>query len=88
MKRIFAIFLVLTLLLTGCAAPISVADTTQQYTATFLNLFDTVTTIIGRAESEEAFREISKGIHDDLLHYHELFDIFFRDIAGSIFLYH
>ena len=81
MKRIFAIFLVLTLLLTGCAAPIPVADTTRQYTATFLNLFDTVTTIIGRAESEEAFREISQAIHDDLLHYHELFDIY-NDYEG------
>ena len=62
--------------MTGCAAPLPEADTTQQYTATFLTLFDTVTTIIGRAESEEAFREVSQAIHDDLLRYHELFDIY------------
>ena len=75
MKRILGLILALALL-TGCAAPIPEADTTQQYTATFLTLFDTVTTIIGRAESEEAFREVSQAIHDDLLRYHELFDIY------------
>ena len=75
MKRIFALVLVL-LLLAGCAAPAPEANTTQQYTATFLTLFDTVTTIIGRAESEEAFKETSQTIHDDLLRYHELFDIY------------
>ena len=75
MKRIFALILAL-LLLTGCAAPLPEAAATQQYTATFLTLFDTVTTIIGRAESEEAFGEISQAIHDDLEVYHRLFDIY------------
>ena len=81
MKRCFAILLAIAFLLTGCAAPLPAADATQQYTATFLTLFDTVTTIIGRAESEEAFREISQSIHDDLLRYHELFDIY-NDYEG------
>ena len=76
MKRSFAILLILCLLLTGCSAPAAEADTTQQYTATFLNLFDTVTTIIGRAESEEAFQEKTQAIHDDLQFYHERFDIY------------
>ena len=80
MKRVFLLILVV-LLLTGCAAPAAEADTTQQYTATFLTLFDTVTTIIGRAESEEAFRETTQAIHDDLLRYHELFDIY-NDYEG------
>ena len=75
MKRIITLILV-ALLLTGCAAPAQQADTTQQYTATFLTLFDTVTTIIGRAESEEAFKEVSQAIHDDLQYYHERFDIY------------
>ena len=74
MKRIFLLVLVL-LLLTGCGAPAPTAQT-QQYTATFLNLFDTVTTIIGRAEDEAAFRVKTQAIHDDLLCYHELFDIY------------
>ena len=76
MKRSFAILLVLCLLLTGCSAPSPEADTKAQYTATFLNLFDTVTTVIGRAESEEAFQETAQAIHDDLLYYHERFDIY------------
>lgn len=80
MKRIFALILAV-LLLTGCSAPAPAADTKEQYTATFLNLFDTVTTIIGRAESEEAFREMTQGIHDDLLRYHQLFDIY-NDYEG------
>ena len=80
MKRIFALVLVFALL-TGCAAPVRQTDTTQQYTATFLTLFDTVTTIIGRAESEETFREISQSIHDDLQYYHERFDIY-NDYEG------
>ena len=75
MKRSIALILVLVLL-TGCAAPAAVADTTQQYTATFLTLFDTVTTIIGRAENEELFRQKTQVIHDDLKGYHELFDIY------------
>ena len=80
MKRIFALILAV-LLLAGCSAPAPAADTKEQYTATFLNLFDTVTTIIGRAESEEAFREMTQGIHDDLLRYHRLFDIY-NDYEG------
>ena len=75
MKRIFALVLAL-FLLAGCAAPVEQADTTQQYTATFLTLFDTLTTIIGRAESEAVFKEQTQAIHDDLLYYHELFDIY------------
>ena len=75
MKRLSALILVLCLL-TGCAAPVAEVDTTQQYTATFLTLFDTVTTIIGRGENEAVFREKAQAIHDDLLRYHELFDIY------------
>ena len=75
MKRLLSLVLAL-LLLTGCAAPAAQVDNTQQYTATFLTLFDTVTTIIGRAESEEAFKVITQVIHDDLKYYHELFDVY------------
>ena len=61
-------------LLSGCAG--QRAGEQKQYTATFLTLFDTVTTIVGRADSEEEFRATAQTIHDQLLEYHQLFDIY------------
>ena len=74
MKRTFALLLALCCLLFGCT--VSQPDTTRQYTATFLNLFDTVTTIVGRAETEAEFQARAQKIHDELLVYHQLFDIY------------
>lgn len=51
------------------------------YTKTYLNLFDTVTTVMGRGESEETFRETAEDVYDDLLFYHKLFDIY-QDYPG------
>ncbi len=73
------LILALCLLLTGCALPAQ--SEKKQYTATFLELFDTVTTIVGRAESQEEFEQISQNIHDELEHYHQLFDIY-QDYDG------
>ena len=72
MKRVFLLLLVLSLWLSGCAAE----PQQKQYTATFLTLFDTVTTIVGKAESEEAFKAEAQSVHDALLKYHQLFDIY------------
>ena len=72
-KRIFALLLV-GLLLTGCTIPGQ--NTPQRYTATFLDVFDTVTTIVGFADSEEIFTRQAQAIHDELLRYHQLFDIY------------
>ena len=74
MKRLICIALVLCLLLCGCA-PAQTAQN-KRYSASFLTLFDTVTTIVGFAESEEAFSETIQGIHDELEIYHQLFDIY------------
>lgn len=77
MKKL-CLLLCLCLLLSGCTT----ARTEEtQYTATFLELFDTVTTVVGRAESREEFEQISQKIHDDLQHYHQLFDIY-REYEG------
>ena len=84
-KRILSLALALSLLLGGCARPgmgsgLSPSPLTR-YTASFLTLFDTVTTIVGHAESEEAFQKTTQAIHDELLEYHQLFDIY-NDYEG------
>ena len=78
MRRIFVIGLILSLLLTGCALP---EQGEQQHQATFLDLFDTVTVISGMTDSEENFRQRVGQIHDVLLRYHQLFDIY-NDYPG------
>ncbi len=77
MKRLFALLLAVCLL-TGCAAQ---NGGEKKYNATFLTLFDTVTTVVGWAESEEAFMEKAQAVHDALLPYHQLFDIY-NDYEG------
>ena len=74
MKRLLAALLSV-LLLTGCGAAEPTVEK-KQYTATFLTLFDTVTTMVGRAENEEEFRQTAQALHDELLEYHRLFDIY------------
>ena len=72
MKRLFVLLLALSLLLCGCGTQAE----PKQYSATFLTVFDTVTTIVGRDASEEAFTQKTQAVHDDLLRYHQLFDIY------------
>ena len=74
MKR-FLSLLLLACLLTGCASTSPQLEQ-KQYTATFLDVFDTVTTIVGKADSEEAFREKTQELHTQLQEYHQLFDIY------------
>ena len=73
MKRLCALVLVLCLLLCGCTGA---GEEQKQYSATFLTVFDTVTTILGRDSSEAAFTEKAQAVHDELLRYHQLFDIY------------
>ena len=56
-------------ILSGCGR-------TQQYQATYYDLFDTVTSVTGQARSEAAFLQQAQEIHDELLEYHQLFDIY------------
>lgn len=76
-KRLLSLFLI-GLLLTGCAFPGLSQPTSagKKYTATFLDVFDTVTTIVGYDESKEAFEEKTQAIHDELRTFHQLFDIY------------
>ena len=79
MKKLLAV-LTLACLLTGCAAGAAGGKPTV-YESTYLTLFDTVTVIRGRAESQAAFTETAQGIHDTLLRHHQLFDIY-NDYEG------
>ena len=79
MKRLICTILLVCFLLPGCA--VAGKPEQKQYTATFLTLFDTLTTIKGPAESEEAFKETVQTIHDDLERCHQLFDIY-NDYEG------
>lgn len=48
----------------------------QQYQATYYDLFDTMTSVTGYARSEAEFSQQAQEIHDELLEYHQLFDIY------------
>ncbi len=72
MKRLILLILAACLLLPGCNAE----PEQKKYNATYLTLFDTVTTVVGFAESEESFAAQAQKIHDELLVYHQLFDIY------------
>ena len=78
MKRLFGLVLILSLLLCGCTGA---GEEQKQYSATFLTVFDTVTTILGRDVSEDAFSEKAQAVPDELLFYHQLFDIY-NDYEG------
>ena len=79
MKRLLCLLLAVCLLLCGCAEKKEAEY--KQYNATFLNLFDTVTTVVGKAESQEVFSGWAQAVHDELLVYHQLFDIY-HDYEG------
>lgn len=59
-------------LLTGCSQTTS----KQRYSASFLELFDTVTQIIGYTDSKEQFTEYTQLMKDELETYHKLYDIY------------
>ena len=75
MKRLLCGLLLACMLLAGCESGQGIPEK-KQYNATFLTLFDTVTTIVGKADSKEEFQKSAQQIHDSLLEYHQLFDIY------------
>ncbi len=72
MRRLLILALCL-ILLCGCTQP---EKELTKYNATFLDMFDTVTTVVGYAENEESFTAMANGIRSDLQYYHQLFDIY------------
>ncbi len=80
MKKKIALTLIILMALISCTKR-DEAPSYKKYEASFLSLFDTITTVVGYAEGEEEFRALSQNIHDELLYYHELFDIY-NDYEG------
>jgi thiamine biosynthesis lipoprotein len=79
LRRITVLLLVIIMVfnLSACG----VFGGTHRYQAQFLELFDTVTTVIGYAKDEDTFTEYVQMIHDTLEEYHELYDIY-NDYEG------
>ena len=75
-----ALAAVMLLGLAGCAGR---TKEKQKYQTTFLDLFDTVTTVTGYAESEEAFQEIAETIHREMEALDHLYDIY-REYPGTV----
>lgn len=73
MKRVLSMILLLVMIcnVTGCANSREI-----RYEASFLELFDTVTKIVGYAKNEEEFTEYTQLVYDELKVYHELYDIY------------
>ena len=66
-------------LLAGCGSSASSASSTdgpQRYSTIFYDAFDTVTQVIAYCDSEEEFNTQMNALHEDLLTYHELYDIY------------
>lgn len=79
MKRYWVLLLAVGVLLSGCA--LIQPSLPEQYNATYFDLFDTVTTIVGSGETEQQFRQSAQKIYEELLAYHQLFDIY-KDYEG------
>lgn len=58
------------LLLSGCRTGM------QRYEATYWDIFDTVTTVTGYAAGQAEFDAAAREIHDALLEYHRLYNIY------------
>lgn len=82
MKRIVSLIIiaVMCISITGCTANTKNNNNKQsdkeKYTASFLDLFDTASTIIAYDESQEKFDEHYEQFHNELERYDHLYDIY------------
>ncbi len=75
--RAIAMFLIIILTITSCQT----TPKLERYEIQYLNLFDTVTSIIAYTETEEIFNETVKLLYEELQLYHKLYDIY-KDYDG------
>lgn len=73
-KKILALVLsgVLFCLAAGCSRKPALT----RYDAQFLQLFDTVTSVVGYAKDKETFTAYANELYDELERYHQLYDIY------------
>ena len=60
----------------SCAQNANKTEEKKRFTETFIDYFDTVSTIVGFADSQEEFDAVSDEIEALLKEYHELYDIY------------
>ena len=85
MKRLLALGLAAICL--ACALPLTACTPQQKlYSASWFDMFDTVTMVQGYAASQEEWDTQADALHDDLEHYHQLFDIY-HHYDGMVNLY-
>lgn len=72
-RRITVLTLSIAMMITMTACS---ARNERRYKASFLQLFDTVTEIVGFSDSEEQFTKYSQMIYNHLSEYNRLFDIY------------
>ena len=78
MRKCVILLLISCLLLVGCEPAFTQA---KIFNRTYVDLFDTVTTVLGAEDDEAVFQEKARKIHEELLVYHQLFDIY-NDYEG------
>ncbi len=74
MKKLIAILLSMALIL--CFAGCSEQPEKTRFTKSFMDYFDTVSTIVGYEYTQEEFDEKCELIEKELKHFHELYDIY------------
>lgn len=79
LKKIISIALIIVIISNLGACNLS--KKSNRFQAQFLELFDTVTTIVGYAKDEETFKDYAQMVYDNLEVYHKLFDIY-NDYEG------
>ncbi len=85
MKRLLA--LGLAALCLACTLPLTACAPQQKlYSASWFDMFDTVTMVQGYAASQEEWDTQAAALHENLEHYHQLFDIY-HHYDGMVNLY-
>lgn len=81
-RNLFIFILISAVFLQACGTMGSTKTVQKtRYSSSFLDVFDTVTQVVGYAETEEEFKEYSKTVKERLEYYHKLYDIY-NDYEG------